>query len=283
MLLLIFLVLPAGANPFLGSSEQTVPQVATAGQTRADLAEKQLDLRNRMANIMLDLKESGSGRFHLFLYGMAFLYGMLHASGPGHRKTIVFSLYLGKESRPLEPLAMGLLLSLLHGGSAVFLVLLFKSLTGPLFSQSLNNSTLQMEGWAYSLLTVISFFLVISAVRHAGKGHIHDHTAGRRSFWAIAMTGFFPCPGAIMILVFTLTHQMLSTGILAIAAMSLGMALPVSLAGYLAYYGKKGVFRLLKDREHLIGKLSSLLEISGFSLLFLLSFYMAFPFISRLV
>ena len=249
---LLFSVMPLKANPFLGAPEKPVPQVSVAGQTNPDLTEKQLTLRNRMADLFLTIKKGDAPGVLLLLYGISFLYGMLHAAGPGHRKTIVFSLYLSREAKSLEPLAMGVLLALLHGGSAVLLILIYKSTAGPLLSRNLNASTLQMEGWAYSLLALLSLLLLTGSVRHAVKGHAHERTTHKRTFWAIGLTGFFPCPGAIMILIFTLTQDMLITGILAVTAMSLGMAFPISLAGYLAYYGKKGIFRIFKNREKLI-------------------------------
>ena len=233
-----------------------------------------------MADLMLSIKNGNADGLILLLYGLSFLYGMLHAAGPGHRKTIVFSLYLSREAKSFEPLAMGALLSLLHGGSAVLLILLFKSTAGPFLSGNLNNSSLLMEGWAYTLLAVLSLLLLAGAVKHSIHGHSHKSGNNRKSFWAIGLTGFFPCPGAIMILIFTLAQDMLSTGILSVTAMSLGMALPISLAGYLAYFGKKGLFTVFKSRERLVHRLSSGMEILGFSLLFLLSLYMSLPFIS---
>ena len=265
-------------NPFLGAPEEAPARVTAASQTDPELVEKQMDLRNRMADLFLSLEKGQSPKILSLLLGIAFLYGMLHAAGPGHRKTVVFSLYLSREARWHEPLALGTLLSLLHGGSAVLLILLFKSTMGPLLSQRLDSATLQMEGWAYTLLMILSLLLLASAVKHNFSRKRDDNNESGRSFWAIALTGFFPCPGAIMILIFTLTQNMLPAGIAAIAAMSAGMALPVSLAGYLAYFGKKGIFTVIKRKEKLMHNLSASLEITGFSLLFLFSLFMSYPF-----
>ncbi len=268
------------ANPFMGSPDENTPRATMpAGQAGTEMVETQLDLRNRMADLMLAIKNGRAGGLALLLYSLSFLYGMLHAAGPGHRKTIVFSLYLSREAKALEPLALGALLSLFHGGSAVLLILLFKSTAGPFLSRNINSSSLLMEGWAYTLLAILSLLLLIGAIRHSRHGHNNENGSSRKSFWAIGLTGFFPCPGAIMILIFTLARDMLSTGIFAVIAMSAGMALPISVAGYLAYFGKKGIFTVFKSREKMVHLLSSGMEILGFSLLFLLSFYMSFPFV----
>lgn len=279
---LLITTLSISANPFLGAPEKPTAQVAVSGPTSEGLVNKQLDLRNRMADLLLSLKEGSSPRLLLILYALSFLYGGLHASGPGHRKTVVFSLFLSRDAKAWEPLAYGFLLAILHGGSAILLILLYKSTAGPLLSRNLNTATLQMEGWAYTLLVVLSLILLAGAVRHARKGH-GDNSSGKRSLMAIALTGFFPCPGAIMILVFTLTQEMLPLGISTVLIMSAGMALPISLAGYLAYFGKKGVFTALKNREKLIHKTTAAMEMTGYSFLLIFSVYMALPFIRGMV
>jgi ABC-type nickel/cobalt efflux system permease component RcnA len=96
---------------------------------------------------------------------------------------------------------------------------------------------------------------------------------------ALALTGFFPCPGAIMILIFTLTQNLLTQGIISVLFMSAGMALPISLAGYLAYLGKQGLFTALKKREKLLHRASVILEVSGYSFLLIFSLLMAQPFL----
>jgi ABC-type nickel/cobalt efflux system permease component RcnA len=281
-LLLLLPLCTVHANPFLGAAEEPAAQVASSGPTPEGLAEKQLDLRNRMADLLLSLKEGHSSRLLMILYALSFFYGGLHASGPGHRKTIVFSLFLSREARIWEPLGFGFLLALLHGGSAVLLILFYKSTAGPLLSRNLNAATLQMEGWAYTLLLVLSLFLLAGAIRHAAKGHTHKE-AGKRSLMAIALTGFFPCPGAIMILIFTLTQDMLGMGISSVLIMSAGMAIPISLAGYLAYFGKKGVFTALKNREKILHKAASAMEMAGYSFLLIFSFVMALPFLRGMI
>lgn len=279
---LLISTLQIWGNPFRGGPDEPTAQVAVSGPTAEGLAIKQLDLRNRMADLLLALKEGRSSRLLLILYTLSFLYGGLHASGPGHRKTVVFSLFLSRDAKLWEPMAYGFLLAILHGGSAVLLILLYKSTAGPLLSRNLNTATLQMEGWAYTLLVLVSLILLLGSIRHAVKGH-GDSRSGNRSLMAIALTGFFPCPGAIMILVFTLTQDLLPLGIITVLVMSAGMALPISLAGYLAYFGKKGVFTALKSREKIVHKTAAAMELTGYSFLLFFSFFMALPFLRAII
>lgn len=281
--LLLLLAAPLlWGNPFLGAPEKETPQVARTGPALPGLTERQLAVRSRMADLLLSIRAGDSPRLVGLLWAMAFFYGVLHASGPGHRKTVVFSLYLSRRARWFEPLGLGLLLSALHAGAAVLLILLYRSAAGPLLSRSINATTMQMEGWAYTILLLLSLLLLAGSLRHAFKGH-HSHQGKDRSLLAVALTGFFPCPGAVMLLIFTLTQKMLPLGILTVGIMSLGMALPISAAGYLAYCGKKGLFSVLKKKEHLLHWASVLMEAGGYAFLLFFSFLMAKPFLTVLL
>jgi len=283
-LILLLPVFPSitAANPFLGSPEKKAPEPVRAAPTSPDLANRQMEIRNRMADLFTEVRDGDSKGTLLLLYGLSFLYGMLHAAGPGHRKTVVFSLFLSRQARWYEPLGMGLLLSLLHGGSAVLLLLVFRTTAGPLLSRQLNSATILLEGWAYSLLALLSLILLIGAVRHARQ----EETArsdGKGSLLSVAVSGIFPCPGAIMILLFSLTLDMLTQGITAVLIMSAGMALPVSLAGYLAYWGKKGLFLSLKGNSRKAHILAVAAETGGYTLLLIFSVSMALPFLTSLI
>ena len=59
----------------------------------------------------------------------SFLYGLIHAVGPGHRKALTFSLFLGQETRWKEPLSAGFLSAGLHGGLTLFLLLIFYAIS----------------------------------------------------------------------------------------------------------------------------------------------------------
>jgi ABC-type nickel/cobalt efflux system permease component RcnA len=47
------------------------------------------------------------------------------------------------------------------------------------------------------------------------------------SLETILLTGIYPCPGAILVLVLSLTLDITGIGILAVFAMSLGLSIPI--------------------------------------------------------
>ncbi len=266
---------PDGAATGVGSGAQISP--VRAGAVNPELAKKQGSLRDEIANHFRAWKENPSASLLWGMLGVAFFYGILHAMGPGHRKTVVFSLYLAREAPAWEPAGMGLALSLLHGGAALIVLLLLRGVTGALSGKA-DTIAIYMEGGAYGLLIVVALFLVIGAVRDLARGH--PRHGGAASLGTILLTGIYPCPGAILVLILSLTLGITGVGALSVLAMSLGMSLPIVAAGYLAWFGRTGLFHALKKNEARLGRVASAFELAGYAVLLAFACYMAAPFLA---
>jgi ABC-type nickel/cobalt efflux system permease component RcnA len=283
MAFLTILASPLAANPFMGAgSDASGKPAAQISPVRANVANptlvaKQASLRDRLGDFFYSWKKSGSTALFWGIIGVAFLYGILHALGPGHRKTVIFSLYIAREAPIWEPAGTGLLLSILHGGAAVVLLFIFRGVAGAISGKADNVAT-YMEGGAYVLLIAIALVLVFQALGDLIRG-TPKHANGAASLGTILVTGVYPCPGAILIMILSLTLDITDIGVIAVLAMSLGMSVPVIAAGYLAWFGRTGLFRALKANEAKIGRISAGIELAGYSILLAFSLYMAEPFI----
>jgi len=279
--------LQLAANPFMGggtdANGKTVRQVSPVRTSAADqnLVAKQADLRESLGNYFYSWKESRSRSLFWGIIGVAFLYGILHAMGPGHRKTVIFSLYLARKAPAWEPAGTGFLLAILHGGSAVVLLLILRGVSGAISGKA-DNITVYMEGFAYVLLIAVALYLVAGAIKELVRS-TNGTKKDAMSLGTILLTGIYPCPGAILVLVLSLTLNITDIGILAVFAMSLGMSIPIIAAGYLAWFGRIGIFLALKSNEARLGRISAGVELFGYSVLLLFSVYMAEPFILSLI
>lgn len=279
-------------------NKKSGPNPVLVGKTNEKLTVFQGDLREEIASFFRNWKNSEGVEKSQILWGIisvAFLYGMIHAAGPGHRKTIVFSLYIARKSPWYEPLITGFLLALLHGGCAIVLMLIFKGISGSI-SANTNAYTIYMEGFSYLLVIIVALFLIIKetvgfvksskvakstttvAVQEKKTSKDFTRNNGFGDLVPFLISGLYPCPGAILVLVLSFTLDILGAGIAAVSFMSLGMAIPIIIVAYLAWFGRKGLFSALKNRESLIRKLSFGIEIFGYSLLILFSLYIAMPF-----
>lgn len=279
--------LQLAANPFTGGGAGADGQIErTASPVRASAADqnlvaRQASLRESLGNYFYEWKESGSRKLFWGIIGVAFLYGILHALGPGHRKTVIFSLYLARKAPAWEPAGTGLLLALLHAGAAVVLLFILRGVSGAISGKA-DNITVYMEGFAYVLLIAVALYLVVCAIRDLVRG-----SSGKRSeamsLGTILLTGVYPCPGAILVLVLSLTLDITGIGILAVLAMSLGMSVPIIAAGYLAWFGRTGLFLALKNNEARLARVSAAVELTGYSVLLAFAAYMAQPFVLSLI
>lgn len=275
------------ANPFmgdgLGADGRNARQASPVRTAAADqnLVAKQAILRESLGNYFYEWKESGSRRLFWGIIGLAFLYGILHALGPGHRKTVIFSLYLARKAPAWEPAGTGLLLAILHAGAAVVILFALRGVSGAISGKA-DNITVYMEGFAYVLLIAVALYLVICAIRDLSRGS-NDKKSDAMSLGTILLTGIYPCPGAILVLVLSLTLGITGIGILAVFAMSIGMSIPIIAAGYLAWFGRTGLFLALKSNESRLARVSASIELAGYLVLLAFAAYMAEPFVLSLI
>lgn len=273
--LLLLTVLPSfylTANPFLGNTEKEQP-VVRPPSSGGFMVETQLKFREILADKLEGFEEGSNPALYFPLLGAAFLYGILHAAGPGHRKTVIFSLFLSRKTRWYEPLAASFVSAGVHGGTAVILILLFQLLFNSIRSADVQNISSWLEGISYSLLMLLALWFLFR--RHS---HRHDREIHGNIYGTLAASSFFPCPGVIMIMTFSAALGVLKTGILAVISLSAGMGATISLAAYLAYFGRESLFLLLKEKERFVERTTAILEKGSYLFLFIFSLWMAYPF-----
>jgi ABC-type nickel/cobalt efflux system permease component RcnA len=268
------------ANPFLGNSDNATPEVRPPSAS-GFLVETQLRFREILGNSLTALQKGANPELFFTIMGFSFLYGLLHAAGPGHRKTVIFSLFLSRKAKWNEPLIASFVAAGVHGGTAVLLILLFQLFYSSVQSILVKDISAYMEGISYGLLALLAlWFFIISGNHHHHHG---KHKKETNIYAALALSSLFPCPGVIMIMTFSAALGIIKTGILAVIVLSIGMGVTISIVAYLAFFGRESLFHFMKDREKQIGKLTGILERGSYLFLFLFSLWMAWPFLRALI
>jgi ABC-type nickel/cobalt efflux system permease component RcnA len=252
----------------------------------APFSELQLTIRDEAAARLRDFRDNPSGGAVAAILLGAFFYGLLHAAGPGHRKTVVFALFLGRRARAWEPLAAGMLSGGAHAatGAAVILVLgLARGAVASLSDAELSGRWLEGLTFVAVLAIAVLLFARKSLDLLAGRDHVHGGaTEGRGLYGIVTLASLVPCPGAIMILLFAIYLDIALVGLAAILVMSVGMGLVVSLVGYLAWFGRTGLFGRFKATKG-IALVGGLLELLSYALLVAFSLYASWPFLAWLL
>ena len=199
---------------------------------------------------MRQIRETGSLAAVLTVSFVAFVYGVLHAVGPGHGKLVVSAFFLGREARIIKGVIMGGLVSVLQSFSAIAIVLVLVFILG-----RGGFDVVQQSAWvevaSYGLIVLIGLYLIYAAVtgRHLGHHHAepgHDDRHVHRG--VVLAAGLTPCASAIIIMLFALANGVLAIGIAATLVMALGMSVTVSLVGISTIAARRTLLRVMAAR-----------------------------------
>jgi nickel/cobalt exporter len=175
---------------------------------------------------------------------IAFLYGVFHALGPGHGKTVIVGYFLGRGGSVGRGLAMAGWISFSHVVGAIVIV----GVAHFIFAHSLLTPV--EENWWLRLTSygaILAIGLVMLARALTGRGHMHSHGEGdehdhahehayharhRREQHLLAVAaGFLPCSGAVLILLFAFGNGMLMIGVVMTFTIAVGMGLTLATLG----------------------------------------------------
>jgi nickel/cobalt transporter (NicO) family protein len=235
----------------------------------------QADLSRRMTGQLQEMRDAdgadgGSLVAGAWLCLIAFVYGVLHAAGPGHGKLVVSSYFLANRAAWRRGVLLSVGAALTQALAAILLVGVPVLLLGMTRASAMGQIR-YLELASYGLMTLIGLGLLVRAARgqvgcghdHGFKEHGHHHEHGhacghhhhappvaeRRSFRLLAFAvGCRPCSGAVLVLLFALANDMVPAGLLAVLVMAAGVALTTSAAGFVGIGARRGVERLLSAR-----------------------------------
>ncbi len=246
----------------------------------------QADLSRQMTGRLQEMRDADGGGSLVagaWLCLIAFVYGVLHAAGPGHGKLVVSSYFLANRAAWWRGVRLSVGAALTQALAAILLVGIPVLLLDMTRASAL-GSIRYLELVSYGLMTLVGLVLLVRAARgqtgcghdHSGgpiAGHVHgpacghahhhhdhhdhhhhndhaDHThaaaADGRGFRLLALAvGCRPCSGAVLVLLFALANDMVAAGLMAVLVMAAGVALTTSAAGFVGIGARRGVERLL--------------------------------------
>jgi len=250
---------PGGAEAGTGLP---VPEMAKPLMNR--LTQAQREINATLSREMRAVRQGSPGAA-LAVVGVAFLYGILHAAGPGHGKLIVSSFFLARDTRLLTGLLAGVLFSLLQAVSSIALVAVL-ALALEWGGFEVLGQSVRLELVSYGLIVAVGLYLTASALR---DGHHHGQSEGRparrpSSLWSVVTAaGLTPCASAIIILLFAWANHVFALGIGATLVMALGMAITVCAMGLAAIGARRAVLRSTRARPELFHWAQRGLSVTG--------------------
>jgi nickel/cobalt exporter len=224
------------------------------------------------------------------LGGLSFLYGIIHAAGPGHGKVVISSYMLANETQVRRGIRLSVISAMIQSAVAVAFVLVAASILG-LTSMAMDVAANWIGIISYSMVALLGLWLIVRKVFNLGHRHAHapnnmaakarshlrddhehhgahdhhdhehhhhethaeahehhDHMhivppsaatgSWREQVGVVLAVGLRPCSGALVVLAFALSQNLLAAGILAVFLMGAGTALTVAVLATIAVTAK---------------------------------------------
>lgn len=160
----------------IGGAEQSLaPAGGPFSEILIWIADKQREFYRAMTLALKEMRSDGSAVW--LLIGLSFLYGILHAAGPGHGKVVISSYMVANETALKRGVLLSLVSSMLQAVSAIVIVgagyLLLRGT-----SVSMTDAADWMETVSYALIALFGLWLFISKARRllrAAKAEHHSH------------------------------------------------------------------------------------------------------------
>ena len=210
----------------------------------------------KIKSLFESIKDEKNPLTYMLLLFFAYIYGLIHALGPGHGKTLVASYFLSHDKSYTKALFISLSIGVVHTFSAFLLTLLIYFIVDSFLAQFLDNAvyyTTKISALIIISIALYLFYKKIKAYKELKKvqkraaytfsATPHVATCGCSSckvennstdMALIISAGIIPCPGTITIFIFSLSLGLYYAGFLSALIMSLGMSTIIFLSALLS-------------------------------------------------
>ncbi len=227
----------------------------------------QYELNRYISTTIRSLSDENSLSASLLVLGIAFVYGLVHAIGPGHGKALVALYFTSNKSDYKKAFKMGYMISIIHAISALIFTFGIFFILKTMFRQNFNEfSNIAMQISAVMIMSV-GLYLIYEAYTTKNEKEKKLHKSNKSENAVAFSAGVVPCPGVMTIVLFCVVLGQYTLGILAAISMSIGMGLTISLAGIFSIAINKKAGGFLDGKTYI-------LEMIGGSLVALLGTFL---------
>lgn len=178
------------------------------------------------------------------------IYGMLHALGPGHGKSIVVGYFIARRGQWRQGVALGAGITVVHTLSAVLLLFILYVIFKATVFTAFETGRIGVEKASYALIMLTGILLMVIALRDIWKNRGHKAETEealppvarwREIIGVAAVTGIVPCPAVALIVLFCLLNSMVALSLLGAAVICVGMTITNVAFGIAAVAFRKGI------------------------------------------
>jgi len=232
------------------SIQENIEPIKTTGFLE-ELSQQLTIYKEKIQALLNDIKQTNSVTSYLWLLFFSFIYGILHALGPGHGKSLVGSYFLSQNRSVLKAFNISLLIGIVHTFSAFFLTVFIYLVLNLLFISFLTDIEYVATKLSAIIIIAIALYLLYKKYKMSNKLSFTTHNPNNTScgcsgcntksedLGVILAAGIVPCPGTVTIFIFTFGLGIYYVGFLSAIFMSLGMSLIIFVTAYLSINVRK--------------------------------------------
>ena len=249
--------------------------------------EQQQAFYGSMSGALRQIKTSSPLAAAWTLMFLSFGYGIFHAAGPGHGKTVISAWLLATENELNRGIVIAFLSSIIQAVVAILLVSILLLVVASAGSTARDFAGF-LESASYAMIGAMGLYLIWTALRphvqhahhdHHHHDHVHDENCGHahvaeakqvRGQWSLTKAfslafavGIRPCTGSILVLILANALGIYWAGVTSTLVMAFGTFLTVSVIAAIAVYSKKLAMRLAARDDTLLGWLAFALRLGG--------------------
>jgi len=213
---------------------------------------------SEIKSLFKSIKDEKNPLTYMFLLFFAYIYGAIHALGPGHGKTLVGSYFLSNDRSYSKALFISLAIGVVHTFSAFLLTLIIYFIVDTFLAQFLDESIYYTTKISAIIIISIAIYLIYkkykaykkikNAPKYSFSANPHVETCSCSSckvdnnstdMALIISAGIIPCPGTVTIFIFSLSLGLYYAGFLSAFIMSLGMSTIIFLSALISVVIRK--------------------------------------------
>lgn len=216
------------------------------------LSEELTQIKLKLEAILQDIKDNNTISSYVWLLFFSFIYGVLHAVGPGHGKSLVASYFINQNKSYFKAFSISALIGVVHTFSAFILTLIVYYVIGLIFSSALVDIEQMATKVSAIIIIAIALYLIYkkyikttqkiqfhtiendSLIKTTPNMHKPTSDCGcsgcqttTTDLGVILAAGIIPCPGTVTIFLFTMGLGIYFVGFLSAVFMSIGMSLVI--------------------------------------------------------
>ena len=208
--------------------------------------------------------EKGEDKYALFfLLFASFLYGVLHALGPGHGKALAFSYFSARKSTYLEAFGISLATAFVHIIGSLILVLVSVFILQSVLNKFMEDSISYITAFSAVIIMLLALFILYRKLSkktnvccacnvdlkntsfsinptnmnfiktNTNKPVLDTKRSKKQDLIFVLTAGIIPCPGTVLLFVYAFLLKTYFSVVLASIAISVGMAVVIFASSFL--------------------------------------------------